>query len=265
MAALPATASFVGATVTEDQFKTAISDQRSFLAGLLGTTGERGAALTAIGASLNGVLSKSATYTVLAADRGKLIDFTTAGSDLNLPAVSVGDGFVVAFRNSASSGNVTLKAADTIDGIAGATGIPIGPGESGFAVCNGTVWKTVARQRSYAIQVGTPLIQNPAVLNATTTQAHGLGSEPDYIKVVLECLTGDVEYAAGDRIVISSSLFLDGNYAAVSGITVRADATNVYMKYGPAAMYLNYKTSNSGTATVPSSWKVICTPYKFPT
>lgn len=255
MAALPATASFVGATVTEDQFKTAISDQRSFLAGLLGTTGERGAALTAIGASLNGVLSKSATYTVLAADRGKLIDFTTAGCDLNLPAVSVGDGFVVAFRNSASSGNVTLKAADTIDGIAGATGIPIGPGESGFAVCNGTAWKTVGKTTP---PVGRFVSAKQVITSGgALTIAHGLASTPYRVDTFLRCETAEHGFSSGDLIMSSPSEY--SRAVSGRGAVVTWDATNIYIRYGNNADVFETLTKGGGVSVgcTNANWRFV--------
>ena len=145
MPALPAATTFTAPAVTEGGFKTAITEQREFLAGLLGTDGTQAAALTAIGAVLNGVLTKTAAYTVAAADRGKLIDYTTAGFTLSLlAAATAGAGFVVAVRNSASTGNVTIdpNASEQIDG---ATTIALAAGESCVCVCTGTAWKTVGR------------------------------------------------------------------------------------------------------------------------
>ena len=50
MTALPASTAFTDSSVTEGGFKTAISDQRAFLAGLLGTDGTTATALATLGA-----------------------------------------------------------------------------------------------------------------------------------------------------------------------------------------------------------------------
>jgi len=144
MPALPASSEFTGSAITEAQFKTAISDQREYLASLLGTPGTQAAALTALGAALNAVDAKTAAYTAIAADRGKLIDATTGTWTLTLTAAAtLGAGFVVGVRNS-GTGVITIdpNASEQIDG---ATTIALAAGESCVCVCTGTAWKTVGR------------------------------------------------------------------------------------------------------------------------
>lgn len=155
MPTLPAASAFTGSTVTEAQFKTAITDEREFLAGLLGTAGTQSAALTAMGAPLNGISSKSANYTVLTTDRGKLIDYTAAPYTATLPtAATAGAGFVLSFRNSAASGVLTVgRNAANIDGVA--ADMTMNPGESCLIVCDGTGWKTVGKAASVAVEVQT--------------------------------------------------------------------------------------------------------------
>ncbi|MBC2731388.1 hypothetical protein [Thiobacillus sp.] len=101
-------------------------------------------ALSTLGAPLNAVAAKSAAYTVVAADRGKLIDYTSGSYTLGIgAAATLGAGFVFAYRNS-GSGTITIdpNGSEQIDG---ATTLSVGPGESGFAVCTGTAWRTVGR------------------------------------------------------------------------------------------------------------------------
>ena len=145
MPALPTSVSFTGAGITEAQFKTAVTDQREFLAGLLGTTGTQVAAHTALGSFLNTILTKTAAYSVVAADRGKLIDYTTAGFTLTLPTgATAGLGFVLGLKNSAATGVLTIgRNAANIDGAA--ANITLNPGESCLIVCDGTNWKTVGK------------------------------------------------------------------------------------------------------------------------
>jgi len=142
MTALPSIASFTGASITEGDFKTALSNMHLFLSGLLGTTGAASDAQAAIGALLGaGALIKTGAYTVTASDRGKIIacsgTFTVSLPD----AGSVGSGFAVAVANY-DVGTITVDpySTQTIDGDATKTLI----GNS-MAVCcavNGE-WLTV--------------------------------------------------------------------------------------------------------------------------
>lgn len=115
-----------------------------------GTT--QAAALATLGAALNGVLSKSAAYSVVVEDRGKLIDATTGTWVLSLPnAATAGDGFVIALRNS-GTGSITPTPVvpELIDNVAS---LSFNAGESGFIVCNGTGWKTISRGGGGPLQV----------------------------------------------------------------------------------------------------------------
>lgn len=118
MTALPSIASFTGATVTEGDFKTALSNMHLFLSGLLGTTGNAPEAQAALGALLGaGALTKTGAYTVAAADRGKIIACSGTFA-ITLPdAGAVGNGFAVAVAN-VSTGTITVDpfSTQTIDG-----------------------------------------------------------------------------------------------------------------------------------------------------
>jgi hypothetical protein len=154
MPSLPAASAFTGSAVTEAQFKTAITDQREFIAALLGTTGVQAAALTALGAALNSTVAKTAAYSVAAGDRGKLIDCTSGTFSLTLlAAATAGDGFAIGVRNS-GAGVITLdpNSSELIDGT---TTITLAAGESCLVVCNGSAWKTVGKTPtiSYPISV----------------------------------------------------------------------------------------------------------------
>ena len=139
MPALPPISNFTGSTVTEGQFKTALSDLRSYLAGLLGTDGNPATALTTLGSLGSGYVSKTATYTVVASDRGRMIDCSGTFT-LNLTAsATLGAGFTIAVRNS-GTGDVTLdpSGAELIDGVATVTLLP---GEAYDLYCTGTAWR----------------------------------------------------------------------------------------------------------------------------
>lgn len=142
--ALPAASAFTGSTVTEGDFKSAITNLRSFLADLLGGDGVTATALTTIGSPLNGVLSKSAAYTVTTTDRGKLIDATTGTWTLSLPAAATaGAGFVIGVRNS-GTGVITIdpNLSELVDG---ATTKALSGEAAVLVVCTGSAWKTVGQ------------------------------------------------------------------------------------------------------------------------
>ena len=106
MPALPPISNFTGSTVTEGQFKTALNDLRAYLAGLLGTDGNAATALATLGSLGSGYVSKTATYTVVSSDRGRMIDCSGTFT-LNLTAAAtLGAGFTIAVRNS-GTGDVT--------------------------------------------------------------------------------------------------------------------------------------------------------------
>lgn len=91
-------------------------------------------------------LGKSAGYTAVAGDRGRVINFTTAGVTLALTAAAtLGDGWWCIAANAASSGVVTIdpNGAETIDG---ATTITLQPGEACLIICSGTLFRTVGRR-----------------------------------------------------------------------------------------------------------------------
>lgn len=118
MPAIPSIASFTGASVTEGEFKTALSNLQLFLTGLLGTDGTQAGAQAAMGAILGaGSTTKTASYTVDFTDRGKVIacdgSFTVTMPD----ASAVGSGFAVAIANY-GGGTITVDpfSAQTIDG-----------------------------------------------------------------------------------------------------------------------------------------------------
>lgn len=143
MPALPPISNFTGSTVTEGQFKTALNDLRAYLAGLLGTDGNAATALATLGSLGSGYVNKTATYTVVSSDRGRMIDCSGTFT-LNLTAAAtLGAGFTIAVRNS-GTGVVTLdpSGAELIDGVATVT---LAPGEAYDLYCTGTAWRSSGR------------------------------------------------------------------------------------------------------------------------
>ncbi len=148
MPSLPPSSNFTGGSVTEGQFKTALTGLRDFLSGLLGTDGTPATALTALGAAFNAVVNKTAAYTVTVGDRGRLITASGAGGwTLSLPAAATaGAGFSVSVWNG-TSGTVTIDPngaelinADATRSLVAASG--------GTLVCTGTAWHFLPTERA---------------------------------------------------------------------------------------------------------------------
>lgn len=120
MTALPSIASFTAPTVTEGEFKTALSNLHLFLSGLLGTTGAAADAQAALGALLGaGVVTKTGAYTVATADRGRVIACSGTFTVTLPDAGAVGAGFAVAIGNY-GDGTITIDpfGTQTLDGAA---------------------------------------------------------------------------------------------------------------------------------------------------
>lgn len=126
----------------------------AFVGGLLNDA-DAPTALATLGALLNGTLTKTAGYTFVKADRGKLVDFTGAGGyTLAFDAAATLGVWAGAVRNS-TSGTITLDP-NLVETIDSATTVSLSPGESCFVICDGTELKTVGRTVSQvtAGQVG---------------------------------------------------------------------------------------------------------------
>lgn len=120
MPAIPSIASFTSPSITEGDFKTALSNLHLFLSDLLGTDGTQAGAQAAMGAILGaGAATKTAAYTVASTDRGKVIACSGAFTVTLPDAVAVGAGFAVAVGNY-GGGTITVDpfSSQTIDGAA---------------------------------------------------------------------------------------------------------------------------------------------------
>lgn len=118
MPAIPSIASFTSPSITEGDFKTALSNLHLFLSDLLGTSGTQADAQAAMGAILGaGAATKTASYTVASTDRGKVIACSGTFTVTLPDAAAVGSGFAVAIGNY-STGTITVDpfSAQTIDG-----------------------------------------------------------------------------------------------------------------------------------------------------
>lgn len=88
------------------------------------------------------------------------------------------------------------------------------------------------------------------------TLAHGLSAAPKLVQAELVCVTGELNWVAGDRLVIACGAY---DSASNRGIAVYHDATNVYVRYGSAVspLVVNNKTSGATAAITPANWRLI--------
>lgn len=131
-----------GSTATEGDVKTFLTNIRTFISDLLGTdSSNKGAALAAIAAPLNGTVVKSTGFTVTAADRGKVFACSGALTVNVTAAATLGDGFGFGVWSS-GSGVVTIdpNMAETIDG---KTTRVVRAGRMVMVYCDGTNFVTV--------------------------------------------------------------------------------------------------------------------------
>ena len=143
MPALPALSDFTGADRTNAQMKVTHAALHAYLVGLLGVDGVPATALAALGALMApGVTTRTAATTLVAADRGRLIQATSGSWALTLPAAAAaGAGWAVVVLNS-GAGTITLTRAgsDLIDGAATAA---LAGGMAALVLSTGTGWITL--------------------------------------------------------------------------------------------------------------------------
>jgi len=215
-------------------------------------------ALVTLGALLNLINPKSASYTVDVADRGQLIDFTTATTTLTLLAAATAEmGFVIAAKNSASSGIVTVDPdGEKIDG--STASLSLNPGESVALVCNGTDgWVTIAKTSAFPGKLLQEVTSTSAAYTAVTAEIPYDDTIPQNTEGQEFLTVAITPKAATSTLVISGSLIT--NHAGDGGVDTFAvfkdsDTGAIYAAFvaGPAntghAVAFSYRVSAASTA-----------------
>ena len=142
MTALPSTTDFTDAIRTNIQMKATFTDLRAYLAELLGADGLPATALATLGALGANYAAKTAAYTVVLTDRGRLLDATGTWT-LSLPAAATAaSGFTVMLRNS-GTGIITIDPSGT-ELVNGVPTFDVWPGQCEVLVCSGTSWLSLS-------------------------------------------------------------------------------------------------------------------------
>ena len=102
---------------------------------------------------------------------------------------------------------------------------------------------------------------DPYAVSGSPSQAHGLGTVPDFVKVILECKTAEQGYVAGDQVMLSSGYPASAGNAALD-IVVSSILTQLLT--GSTLILINVKDVPGGRNTITAAnWKLIATPYLF--
>lgn len=221
MAAIPAISDFTDAAVTEGEFKTALAGLHDYLTGQLGTAGTQAAAQAALGAILGaGVSTRTTAYTVVEADRGKIIACTGTFS-LSLTAAStLGAGFAVAVAN-VGSGSITIdpNGTETIDA---ATTYVVPANTTALIACTGSAWVVVSGN-PFAKVTGTP--------NGTKFLRDDLSWQtvtvPDVMATIAAASAGGVGtyvYANGNASIAFGNTVAGSNLTPTSAHWAQADS-----------------------------------------
>lgn len=246
MTALPSIARFTAPTVTEGEFKTALSNLHLFLSGLLGTTGAAADAQAALGALLGaGVETKTGAYAVQPEDRGKVVACSGTFTVTLPDAGAVGAGFAVAIGNY-GPGTVTIDpfSSQTLDGASTRTL----EANRMMVVCavNGE-WLSVGGIRA-ASTTEAGVVQLSTETNSASTT---LAATPSAVKAAYDLaaskqaagayLTTDMGHNNVGSLCFAYRILGGSSWAITPGSTVAGSTLR------PAAVTVGYATALSGT------------------
>ncbi len=144
------------------------------------------------------------------------------------------------------------------------------PGSSGISVpvsvANGGTGATTAPAALVnlgAAKVGPNFTSSPQTLPGVNTQlavAHGLGSIPSNVRVVLKNVTPELGYNTGDEISIEGTgtgTAVGGTFQG-NGASVSADNTNVYISASPNVFYIVPKAGGSQEPNLTyANWSIV--------
>lgn len=255
MPALPPISNFTGSTVTEGQFKTALSDLRGYLAGLLGTDGAMATALATMGALLSGVATKTAAYTVVSTDRGRLIDCSGTWTLSLSAAASLGPGFAFAVCNS-GAGTITIDPYGT-ESIDGSSIIALAPGVSCLCVSTGSTWRVLGKmpivQPTTLFEAGAATLTTAGTVNipvsitgnhpSTSWTRRGLhtfhGKSGSVVNLYAKTQTGRYDYSKGYNTCYGYARVLVNGVEKVAVSTNSISYVSNYLYSSPVAVSLN--------------------------
>lgn len=163
--------------------------------------------------------------------------------------------------NGGSLDGVTIGAssAATITGASLGTAVTAVTQSSGD---NSTKVATTAYADASGPTVTSELTLKANAFAGTSSVAHSVGSEPDMVECILECLIADAGYSVGDRIRLNAS---GGNVGGSGGVawSVWLDATNINIRVSSGSWYVANKGSSAETIIAGGSWRIFAKAIKF--
>ena len=186
------------------------------------------------------VTSKSAAYSVVITDCGRVFSATGTWSLSLLAAATAGDGFHFWLRND-GTGNITIDPNST-EQVDGATTVVVYPGESCMVVCSGSAWTTIGRRTSPKFSAGRSANQT-GIATGTFTKVQ-FDSEAFDIGAAYDPTTNYryTPQVAGKYLVMASVDW-------VSSVDQSPHQTLIY-KNGSAALFGEARSSGTGALAV---------------
>ena len=235
-----------------------------------------------LGRVLNASLSKSATYTVVAADEGQFLQCSSTFTLSLTAAATLGDGFALAIANT-GVGVITVDPAGS-ETIGGSATLTLAAGDAIVTMCNGSNW-IVASDKISTLPVanggtgaatltanyallgnGTSALQmiapgasgNFLTSNGTTWQSTTPSVAGDMVLASVQTVTGAKTFgsagAVGKLIIAgttSGSTILDATAAAGAGTLTLPTGTDTLVGLA-ATQTLTNKTLTSPVLTAPA-------------
>jgi hypothetical protein len=208
--------------------------------------------VVAIANTLNSALpvsTKNSNYTVLAADRGATLVWTSGAGTFSLTAAAtLGNNWFCLMRN-AGSGALTIdpNGAETIDGNSTAT---LNQGDSCIVVCDGSNFYTIGQGRAVTFAITRLLLSVAGNTDVTLTS----GQYANQVQEFNGILTGNINVIEPNNVQVyyitnstTGSYTLTVKTAAGTGITVPQGTRMILYCDGTNIVQAN--TASSGTVT----------------
>lgn len=96
---------------------------------------------------------------------------------------------------------------------------------------------------------------NPTTIQSQVTLSHGLSTLPHKVWATITCGTAEFGYSIGDEATpLAVSLNTGGGTATVTGITIKATSTQLFVNIGHGGISIVRNDTQNGTVITPANW-----------